>query len=55
MSFLGERVRDNTYVGIVEGYWDNEEEIKTLPVKGVSNIENFFENLKREVNDYYGV
>ncbi|WP_163328703.1 type I-B CRISPR-associated protein Cas7/Cst2/DevR [Desulfurobacterium thermolithotrophum] len=55
MSFLGERVGDNTYVGIVEGYWDNEKGIKTLPVKGVSSVENFFENLKREVNGYYGV
>ena len=55
MSFLGEKVGDSTYVGIVEGYWDNEKEIKALLEKRVFSIEKFFNKLKEEVNNYYGV
>ena len=56
MSFLGEKVKDNTHIGIVEGYWENEEEIKSLlPEAQVHNVNDFFDKLKEKVNDYYGV
>jgi len=40
----------------VEGYWENEEEIKSLlPEAQVHNVNDFFDKLKEKVNDYYGV
>ncbi len=56
MSFLDEKVEDNTHIGIVEGYWENEEDIKSLlPEAQVHNVNDFFDKLKEKVNDYYGV
>lgn len=55
-SFNGENIKDNSHIGIVSGYWENEEEIKNLLVKErVHSINDFFESLKKRVNDYYGV
>lgn len=54
-TFNGESVKDNTLIGIVNGYWENEEEIKNLIPEKVLNVNEFFENLKLKVNQYYGV
>ncbi|ACO04120.1 MAG TPA: type I-B CRISPR-associated protein Cas7/Cst2/DevR [Persephonella sp.] len=56
ISFNGEKVKDNTHIGIIEGYWENESDIKELlPDNQVHNINDFFEELKKKVNDYYGI
>ncbi len=56
MSFNGEKVKDNTYIGVVNGYWENEEEIQNLVEEDkFHNVNNFFEALKQKVNEYYGV
>jgi len=56
MSFNGEKVKDNTHIGFIEGYWDNENEIRGLLTdEQIHNIDNFFEALKNKVNEYYGV
>ncbi|SMO32228.1 CRISPR-associated protein Cst2 [Balnearium lithotrophicum] len=55
MSFNGKKVKDNSYIGIVDGYWENEEEIKELLPEKVLNVNDFFETLKNQVNQYYGV
>ncbi|SMC08869.1 type I-B CRISPR-associated protein Cas7/Cst2/DevR [Nitratiruptor tergarcus] len=56
MSFNGKKVKDNSYIGIVGGYWENEKEIKNLlPEEKIYNVNDFFEALKEQVNEYYGV
>ncbi|WP_029521653.1 type I-B CRISPR-associated protein Cas7/Cst2/DevR [Persephonella sp. KM09-Lau-8] len=56
MSFNGEKIKDNTHVGVVKGYWENEEEIKGLVDEDkFHNVNDFFEALKQKVNEYYGV
>jgi CRISPR-associated protein Cst2 len=55
MGFNGEKVKDNTYIGLVKGYWENENEIKgLLPENKVLNVNDFFDGLKEKVNEYYG-
>ncbi len=55
LAFLDEKVLDKTDIGIIEGYWDNENEIKSLlPENQVHSINDFFEKLKNSVNNYYG-
>lgn len=56
MSFNGESVKENTYIGFIEGYWNNEDEIKNLlPKEQIFNVNSFFEKLKQKVSEYYGV
>ena len=56
MSFNGEKIKDNTHVGVVKGYWENGEEIKGLVDEDkFHNVNDFFEALKQKVNEYYGV
>jgi len=56
MTFNGEKVKDNTHIGVVKGYWENEEEIKSIVEEDkFHNVNDFFEALKQKVNDYYGV
>ena len=56
LSFLDEKLKEKTYIGILDGYWENEEEIKRLLDENrVVDINTFFELLKEEVNNYYGV
>ncbi|UMZ73544.1 type I-B CRISPR-associated protein Cas7/Cst2/DevR [Natranaerofaba carboxydovora] len=49
----GESIKDLTSAGIVSGVLDNEEDI-TKELSTVT-VEEFFENLKKEVSKYYGV
>ena len=56
MSFNGEKVKNNTHIGVVKGYWENEEEIQKLVNEDkFHNVNDFFEALKQKVNGYYGV
>ena len=56
MSFNGEKVKDNTHIGVVNGHWENEEEIQNLIDEDkFHNVNDFFEALKQKVNEYYGV
>lgn len=55
MCFGEEKVKNNTYIGFVDGYWNNEEEIKNLLEQRAYNVNDFFEKLKEEVSGYYGV
>ncbi len=54
MSTLGNPIKDHTNIGIAEGYWHNEKDIKDLSAN-CYNINGFFEALKSQVNNYYGV
>jgi len=54
MSFNGENIKDKTYIGIVEGYWENENNIKNLlPENQIFNVNDFFEKLKEDIKEYY--
>lgn len=56
MSFNGEKIKENSHMGVVNGYWENEEDIKKLlPQDKTHNVNDFFEALKEQVNQYYGV
>ena len=56
MSFNGEKVKNNTHIGVVKGYWENEKEIQKLVNEDkFHNVNDFFEALKQKVNGYYGV
>ncbi|WP_281951883.1 type I-B CRISPR-associated protein Cas7/Cst2/DevR [Nitrosophilus kaiyonis] len=56
IDFNGKKAKDNSYIGIVGGYWENEKEIKNLlPEEKIHNVNDFFEALKEQVNEYYGV
>ena len=56
ISFNGEKVKDKTHIGIIKGYWGNEDELKNLVDEDkFHNINDFFETLKQKVNEYYGV
>jgi CRISPR-associated protein Cst2 len=54
MDFNGNFIKDNTYIGYLRGYWENEDEFSTLIDENkVTNINEFFENLKSNVNQYF--
>ncbi|MGC9121307.1 MAG: type I-B CRISPR-associated protein Cas7/Cst2/DevR [Sulfurihydrogenibium sp.] len=56
ISLNGKEIKNDTYIGILEGFWENEESIKQLLDSGkVTNVNAFFENLKQKVKEYYGV
>ncbi len=51
---LGEQeIKEDTNLGIVNGEFENEEEIKELFTGKVKNVQNFFENLENQVKEYY--
>jgi len=54
LTVKGRRVKDNTYVGIVKGIFENEEAFKELLGESkVLSIEDFFNKIKGEVKKYY--
>lgn len=51
---LGEQeIKEDTNLGIVNGEFENEEEIKELFTGKVQNVQNFFESLENQVKEYY--
>ena len=51
---LGEQeIKEDTNLGIVNGEFENEEEIKELFTGKVKNVQNFFESLENQVKEYY--
>lgn len=55
MTFAGQSIGDQTWIGIVSGCFNNESEIRELFGDKVSTIENTFQKLIEEVAQYYGV
>ncbi|MFN3406450.1 MAG: type I-B CRISPR-associated protein Cas7/Cst2/DevR [Caldimicrobium sp.] len=53
ITYNGKKVGDDTVIGYISGEWANEEEIKSLPVKKVSDIETIFTDLSKEIEGYY--
>lgn len=53
ITFKGQMINSNTYIGLVSGIWGNEDELKQLPVKKVADIETTFSEISKEVDTYY--
>lgn len=52
-TVFGESIKDATRIGYVRGTFDNEEELKA--VTEVMSVDQFFNHLAKQVNEYYGV
>src|SRR5690625_4071776 len=52
-SVLDESIKELTHVGYVQGTFKNENELKELI--SYNSVEQFYDELKSEVNDFYGV
>lgn len=51
---VGEQeIKEDTLIGIVNGEFENEEEIGNVFTGKVENVQNFFENLENKVREYY--
>ena len=48
-----QEIKEDTNLGIVNGEFENEEEIKELFTGKVQNVQNFFESLENQVKEYY--
>jgi len=55
VSVLDCKVEEKTFVGIVSGLFANEDEIKDLFKDRTLSVNQFFENMKKEIKTYYGV
>jgi len=55
ICILDRNVMDSTKVGIVSGMFANEFQIKDLFKEKAMTVNEFFENMKREIKEYYGV
>lgn len=52
VSFNGEKVSDNTNIGYISGFWDNQDEFKNI-VNEALPIEEFFDKVKTLVEKHY--
>ncbi|MCX7904252.1 MAG: type I-B CRISPR-associated protein Cas7/Cst2/DevR [Caloramator sp.] len=55
VSILDCNVEKRTFVGIVNGIFANEKDIKDLFKDRALTVNQFFENMKKEIANYYGV
>lgn len=51
----GEKILNRSCIGIVEGYFQNEEDIKSLIKQNTYDLNNLFRYLNAKVREYYGV
>ncbi|MEK4885891.1 type I-B CRISPR-associated protein Cas7/Cst2/DevR [Bacillus sp. FSL W8-0223] len=54
-TFVGQSIRDQTYIGYVSGVFGNEAEFDSVLNRKAGSIEDFFTELKNEVRSHYGV
>lgn len=50
--FNNQKVKDDTAIGYISGFWKNQEEFKDI-TDNVLTVERFFDKLKNSVNTYY--
>ncbi|MDQ0215614.1 CRISPR-associated protein Cst2 [Oikeobacillus pervagus] len=55
LTFAGEKVAENTWIGLSRGKFQNEAEIRSTFEGKVLTIEDFFQQLMKKVADHYGV
>lgn len=51
----GNRISDNTFIGILNGTFDNQSDIESIIPERTYSIDGFFEKLKEKIKEYYGV
>jgi CRISPR-associated protein Cst2 len=49
------KVKDDTYIGAIPGVFENLDEIGSLVPSGVISVDEFFNNVKEKIKDYYEV
>jgi CRISPR-associated protein Cst2 len=54
-SFAGQKIVDDTYIGYVQDVFGNDAEFSTLVGEHAVGVEQFFEEMKNRVAEYYGV
>ena len=54
-TFLGNNIKDDTYVGINEGCFVNKNKFEEKLGDRVLGVNSFFDNLIKSVKEYYGV
>lgn len=54
-TFLGESIAATTQIGLVNGIWSNEAELRGLFADQVVSVDHFFSHLQEEVRRYYEV
>lgn len=52
-TVFGEPIKEKTCIGYVSGTFDNEEELKQVTETG--SVDRFFEHLKGQIDEYFGV
>ena len=52
-EYIGELLKRGIKVGIIKNTFKNEKEIEEIFNGKITNIEEFFKNLKGEVTEYY--
>lgn len=52
-TVFGEPIKEKTRIGYVSGTFDNEEELKQVTETG--SVDRFFEHLKGQIDEYFGV
>lgn len=52
-TVFGEPIKEKTRIGYVNGTFDNEEELKQVTETG--SVDRFFEHLKGQIDEYFGV
>jgi CRISPR-associated protein Cst2 len=53
MTFNDKNIKNDTMIGYVKGYFANEDAFKNI-TDNIYDINGFFGNLEKKVNDYYG-
>jgi CRISPR-associated protein Cst2 len=54
-TFAGQAIGEQTRIGLLGGIFANEEELVNLFKEKVMSIEEFFQYLSKQINEYYGV
>lgn len=55
LELLGKEVKEDTYIGIVDGIFSNKSDLEEVASGRLNTIEGFFKTIKKGVNEYYGV
>ena len=54
-TFLGKSLLEDTFVGMIDGMFNNKGEFEEILPKRVLTVDKFFNNLISGVKEYYGV
>ena len=54
-NFYGQKVEEFTLIGLLDGVFANQDEIKEEFAEKVVSIEGFFQKMYQEVKSFYGV